>query len=267
MRITPDGRRYLRMAEGHAEPLPFALRRGLPQICRTSGFRWVVANVVSMVYAAAGIGVLASQHGATLEQSILASALFLGLPWVRFCWKCPVLVDMPALMCAVLAAVAWPVSPFASVAILIVGAYISERVPIWAAIFAWEPILLLGLIVPLLNYALARRAVVSDDDPHADILRHPIRTGLGWHRGKWLSLQVMILPWGACLVAATDPSVWRLAALGAGYAQLLLATDTVRLYQQAAPVVCVVAAMAIPSSAIFVLLILHFFNPRAGGGV
>jgi hypothetical protein len=258
------------MAQGIDQPMPFKLRRGLPVLCRTSEFRWVTANVVSMVYAAAGIGILASQHGATIAQSGLASVLFLGLPWVRFCAGAPILVDMPALACAVLAAVLWPVSPFAALCFAFAGAYISERVPVWAAVFACSPFLLLALAIPLWNHFFWRDADVDPNEPLADTLLHPFKTGIEWHKDTWLDSTVMLLPWGMCLLAVLNPSWWLLLALVVGYAQLLVATDTVRLYQQAAPVVCISAAMAVPVELVWILpaiVGLHWFNPLKGDGV
>lgn len=269
IRITPDGARYIEMAHGIPQPMPFKLRRGLPQLCRTSEQRWVFANVASMIYAAGGIGILAAQHGAALSQSVFAVALFLLLPWVRFCWKTPVLVDMPALMFAVLAAVALPVSPFAALALAFAGAYVSERVPVWAAIFAWHPILLLALVVPLFNFLFWRTGEVDDDDLLADTLRHPLATGISWHKGMW-NAKEMLAPWGLCLFAVFSPSLWLTTAIVVGYAQLLLATDTVRLFQQASPVVCVAAAMVVPASIAWVmpaLLLVHWYITAGSDGI
>ena len=240
-------------------------------MCRTSEQAWVFANVASMAYAAAGIGILAAQHGAAWWQSVFAVVLFLMLPWVRFCWKAPILVDMPALACAVVAAIALPYSLTAALALAFVGAYASERVPVWAAIFAWNPILLLALVVPLFNLIFWRAPAAKDSDPHADTLRHPLRTGINWHRGMWNDATVMIAPWGVCVIAALSPSLWLLTAIVAGYAQLLLATDTVRLYQQAAPVVCVSAAVAVPASfawaTVPALLWFHWYLTAGSDGV
>ena len=271
MRLTPDGVRYLQIAGGIDQPMPFKLRRGLPQLCRTSETRWVIANVVSMLYASVGIGVLASQHGASLGISCLASVLFLGLPWVRFCAQCPVLVDMPALMFAVLAAVAFPHSQAAGLLLAFAGAYVSERVPVWAALYAWNPIFLLALVVPVFNFFMWRTGDVEGEGFDGFALRHPVRASRMSHARQWLSPAAMILPWGACLVAIFNPSWWLLAAVAAGYAQLLVATDTVRLYQQAAPVVCVAAAMAFPAGYFVwlapVLVASHLLNPWSGDGV
>jgi hypothetical protein len=262
-RLTPDGVRYLIMAQGRAQPMPFHLRALMPLICGTNETRWVAVNVVSVFTSAFLIGVLAVQMGATWMQAVLAAALFLVLPWVRFCWECPVLVDMPGLALALLAAVLAPINPLGCAVALAAAALTSEKAPIWAALFAWNPILLFGLMVPLCVNAMREPAAIDPLDRHAETLTHPLRTGLKYHRGVWLDPRVMLLPWGACLVAAINPS-WQLAAvLVASYAQLFVATDTVRLYQQAAPIVCIAAATALPISFAFVAIVgaVALWNP------
>jgi hypothetical protein len=52
-----------------------------------------------------------------------------------------------------------------------------------------------------------------------------------------------------------------------GYAQLLVATDSTRLYQASAPVVCIAAALVIPPEWAVAVLVAHWLNPWAGSGV
>jgi hypothetical protein len=109
-------------------------------------------------------------------------------------------------------------------------------------------------VVPLLLNVLRKPAPVAPDDPYAETLLKPLRTGLRSHRYDWFNPAVMLLPWGACLVSVINPS-WQLATvLAVAYAQLLVATDTQRLYQHAAPIVCIAAATALPISFAFVAI-------------
>ena len=85
--------------------------------------------------------------------------------------------------------------------------------------------------------------------------------------GAALSLQNLIMVVAGCLIVVTDPTLWLGIALAVGYAQLMVATDTVRLYQQAAPVVCVIAALAIPIEWALPAVLAHWFNPWLGDGV
>lgn len=267
LRLTPDGQRYLSMAAGMPQPMPFHLRRLIPTLCGGSEARWIAVNVASILGAAVLTGILATQHGATIEQSAVAGALLLGLPWVRFCWSRPVLVDMPALALALLAAVLVPINVYACGAALVAAALTSEKAPIFASLFAWNPLLLTGLAVPVLLYLWKRPAQVDPNDPLARTLSQPLATGLSSHANAWRSAHAMLFPWGACLAVIAAPSVWVGVALLVGYAQLLVATDSVRLYQQAAPVLCISAAFVIPAGWVAAVLVAHWFSPLQGDGV
>ena len=71
----------------------------------------------------------------------------------------------------------------------------------------------------------------------------------------------------ALVVALAAPS-WQLAAvLALAYGQLLIATDTVRLYQWAAPTVAIAATSAVEPQWWPVLIALTVFNPLRGDGV
>jgi hypothetical protein len=138
---------------------------------------------------------------------------------------------------------------------------VSEKVPVWAAVFSLQPLLLAGLIAPLARWLLTTAGQINHNDPLAWTLDQRI-AGLKAHMGRWRDPYLMLLPWGACLVVACAvPSLWLMLALAVGYAQLLVATDTVRLYQQAAPVVCVSAAFVIPETWAVPVLLAHWFNP------
>jgi hypothetical protein len=255
------------MAQGQRQPVPFHLRWLLPQLCGGSTLAWVLVNVASIAAVSALTGVLALQYGATPTQAIVAGLLMLGLPSVRFAWGAPVLVDMPGLALALGAAVFWLIEPRIAVGLALLAGAVSEKAPIWAAIFALEPILLVGLLTPLLRRALVRPAGIDPRDVLAPTLKQPLATGLEYHRGKWRDPLAMLTPWGVCLIVLAAPTPWLLLALAVGYAQLLVATDTVRLYQQAAPAVCVSAAFLIPEAWAVPALLAHWFNPWGGNGL
>lgn len=266
--LTPDGHRYLNMGNGlAAEPVPFALRPLLPFICRDSQWRWIAAMVMGITCSVVLTGFLALQHGATEIQALVAMALLAGLPSLRFSFFAPVLVDMPAMALSLGAAVLWPIEPIWAFGIASLAGLVSEKAPIWAAVFALQPWLLLGLWAPLCSWLFFGGTRPRADDPLADTINHPIRSSLRFHSGQWRDLRLMILPWGACLVVMADLTPWLLIALAVGYAQILVATDTVRLYQQAAPVVCILAAIMIPAHLALPAVLFHWFNPWAGDGL
>lgn len=267
MRLTPDGARYLRMGAGEREPVPFHLRWLLPWLCRRRAWVWIGATWLGLVALVSGTVVLALQHGLGMPQAALAGALVAGLPSLRFAASAPILVDMPALACAVWAAVAWPGMPWVAAALVVVGACASEKTPVWAALFAGSPWLLVGLAVPLARRLVVKPGGIRADDPLAGTLRHPLATGLRSHAGRWRDPFAMLLPWGACLAALAEPSLALGLVLAVAYAQLFVATDTVRLYQQAAPLVAIVAASQVPEAWIVPLALAHWMNPVMGDGV
>jgi hypothetical protein len=131
---------------------------------------------------------------------------------------------------------------------------------VWAAVFSLQPLLLVGLVAPLARWLFTSAGQINHLDPLAWTLDQRV-AGLKAHAGRWRDPFLMLLPWGACLIVVTDLSLWLLLALAVGYAQILVATDTVRLYQQSAPVVCVAAAMMIPAAWAVPVLLAHWFNP------
>jgi len=259
--ITPDGARYL----AARPPAPFHLRVLIPWLCQDIAARWLAAAWCGLAAMALGIMLLAPTWQAGVAAALLAAAL----PMVRFNIEHPVLVDLPALGLATLAAGLWHVGwwPAALLVVLLAGAA-KETAPVFAALFAWTPVLLLGLVVPLI--VRWRREPGDDvlDEHNAWVLAHPIQAAREYHDGWLRNLDPrLVAPWGAAVVALAAPT-WQLAAvLAVAYAQLLIATDTVRLYQWAAPVVALAAVAAVPWQWWPVLIVATAFNPLRGDGL
>ncbi len=83
---------------------------------------------------------------ATTIGSWQAAAMFITLPGVAFCVVNPTTVDLPSMALAWASALLWPSHPYASVAVSCVAGAIHERGPIFAAVYAWSPWPLLGLL-------------------------------------------------------------------------------------------------------------------------
>jgi hypothetical protein len=148
MSLTPDGVRYLAMAGGQAQPMPFHLRWALPAVLGKSSLAWIAVSWLSVAACSVLTATLATAHGASPLQALVASLLWLGLPSTRFLLRAPVLVDAAGLACALASAVLWPIDWRIALACAALGAAISEKTPIWAALFSWQPWLLLALAVP-----------------------------------------------------------------------------------------------------------------------
>lgn len=267
-RITPDGGEYIRMSNGEQVANPYNLRFVLPLVCRDSRVRWLVASWGSTIVSTVCVAVLATQHGLTLQQSAVAALLWLGLPSVRFLVKAPVLVDGPGMAFALLAAVVFPLEPIAAMVLIAIGAGISEKAPIWAALFAWNPILLAGLAVPLIRWLGWKAGPIREgavEKAHLEFHQHS--GGLQSRVSVFRHAQSVVYPWGAALFALTVPDIWWMAAVAVAMGQMIVAWDTVRLIQMSAPAVCVAAAAAIPDAWALPALVAHWTNPLAGNGL
>jgi len=185
---------------------------------------------------------------------LLALPGVLGPPVVR-----PVGVDLPA-MALSLAAVAllergwWP----AAVAVILVAACVKETSPVWAALWAWHPILLVGLAAPLIRGLFWKPRIdqVTAMPNLREVHDHPFRTALAAH--DWRDAWTMVAPWGICLAALIEPTPALIAVLIAAYLQLVVATDTVRLMHTAAgPALALAAAQVIPTQWLLLACVVH----------
>jgi hypothetical protein len=260
--LGPDASRYLLAGRGVAVARPFNLRWLLPTVCKTDLRRWYAVWVSSWVIAAAGMLWWGSDLG--WERAGAAAVLLLALPGV---WGPqvvrPVGVDLPAMAVSIMAVACfehglWPVA----IILILVAASIKETAPIFAAIWAWHPIMLVGLIVSAVVWLVRKPQL--DQVTAQPLLRrvheHPFKTALEAHNGRWRDAWLMVAPWGATLAALYHPSWQTLLILLIAYAQLLVATDTVRLLHTAAgPVMAIAAAQVLPVQWLPLILIAHFF--------
>jgi len=255
--LTPDGVRYLALAQGERVARPFHLRWLAPKICGQQLTRWTALTRSSII----AVGVLTAIFAHSPWMAAVAFA-----PGICFAWRRPVLVDSLGMALALGAALTlhlcWPVAILLSC----LAGMTRETAPIWASVYAFNPILLVGL-VPVALRALMRQGEDVLDEENGWILSHPIKASMKYHAGLWLDWRTMAAPWGG-LVAGLAALDARLAvAVGLGYAQLLVATDSVRLYQWAAPALALATVHAVPQWALPFIALSIIFNPWKGSGV
>ncbi len=264
MKVTPDGARYLALVNRKPVPRPFCYRWLIPKVCGRSLSRWRVATLSGVTIAAVGTGLLAPDWRTGLAAAVMLAAL----PASRFNLRNPVLVDAPAMGVAVLAAVIAPHNLYVAVCLALVAGCMKETAPGFAALYAWNPVLLVGAVAPLARALVSRPGPDVLDEHNAWVLAHPIRSSWQYHRSQYLDGMAMVLPWGGAFVALGNLSWPVVVCIAVAYAQLLVATDTVRLYQWgAAPVVCVAAVSAVPPGWLPLLVALTVWNPWRGTGL
>ncbi len=253
VRLGPDSARYILAAQGHRVARPFNLRWLLPAVCGDDARMWWAVWALSWPTAAAGMVWWALAADLTVWQGLAAAVLVLALAGVWAPHVCrPVGVDLPAMSLSIVAVAAlqegwWPLA----LVLVIVAAAIKETSPVFAAAWAWHPVLLIGLLAPI-AIAIVNRPAMDEvtDKAMGGVLRrvhdHPIRSAWEHHAGKWRDPR-MVTQWGACLAAFYTPT-WRVVVPTAvAYAQLVVATDTYRLVHTAAgPVLAFYAVQVIP---------------------
>lgn len=272
MNVTPDGHRYLAAARGERVARPFHYRWLVPKLLgATDGRRWHYANRVCL--------------GALLPltwwyvggwRGVAAALAVPGLAGVwSFNRRFPVLVDAEGMAIALASADCfrhslWPLG----LVLTLFGGCVRETSPVWAALYAWNPLALVGL-APVAMRHLQREGPDVLDDANAWVLKHPLRASAQFHLGKQsnpdlpcqrLPRMAYVLPWGVALLALANPS-WQLAAaLVAAYATVAVATDTVRLYQWAFPVMLASAVALVPERALALFVVAALVNPFASEG-
>jgi hypothetical protein len=266
--ISPDGRRYLSAGRGEAVSMPFVLRWLLPAICKDSVTRWRWSTTLHLLALPPLITVWLEPWVPDSRLRVVGGLMVCGLSGIwRIHLRWPVLVDAAAMTWAVASAVAFQKGvPLLGVALALVSGAIKESGPVFAACYAWNPLALVALVAPLARRLTAK---VGDDlmgQPH--VTHQPLTASRVHHLGKWFDPKVMLLPWGAGVLAvlADDGLVvpMLVVTLTLAYGQTIIATDTSRLYQWAAPPVILAAISVIPDKWAIALLVAHLFNPWAG---
>jgi len=253
--LSPDGHRYLASVHKRVAR-PFHLRWLLPRLLGDNVKRWAICSRVCVV----GFAILTAIY--TKNPWMLCVGL---LPGIDFNWRFPVLVDGAGMFLALAAALVLPHSIPLAIAIVLLAGCVRETTPVWASIYAWHPILLVGLIPVGIRYLMKQGDDVLDEY-NAWILEHPFQAAKRFHQGVWANPHWMILPWGGLIAGLAGLTPQLAVALAAGYGQMLVATDSVRLYQWAAPVMALATTQVLPTWSMPFVVAAVVFNPWKGHG-
>lgn len=231
--LSPDGVFYFEMAAGKGVPYPYNLRWLLPKLLRQNNLAWNIANIVGLMTLVLAI--------AYYSRSFWAVPLTLLGPAVWFWMKRPVLADVWGLALAVIAAIFAPFHPVTAILCAFLAGFVNEKAPLFAAIFAWNPILLFGLTAPALSYFFAPVGPVPETlHPETRrqmsyILDHPFISAYEFHQGTAFKASKWLWPWGGLLLGAFVAPTPVYVALVTSYAMCIAATDSQRLYAWAMP--------------------------------
>jgi len=257
MSLGPDAARYLHRAIGGSVPRPFNMRWLLPAVCGRHLRRWWVVYVLSWPLLA--VSAFAWQADKGWQVAAATAVLLVALPGILGpSVVAPVGVDLPSSALALAGVALWPHCWPLALACVCLATFAKETAPVFVALWLWNPLPLLLLTLPF----AAHQLIPPGPDPLGPkfqlIADHPIKASLQHHAGRWRDGWLMVAPWGVCLAALYAPD-WRLLlVLAVAYGQLLIATDSVRLYQHAAgPVMAAMAAQVIPVQFLPLALVAH----------
>jgi hypothetical protein len=211
--LCPDGQRY---TSGIPQPHPFHRRW-----CGWPRNLLMGVSLVSLV----ALG--------TLMGSWWRALVFVTLPGAWLCATRPTTVDCPTMLLSLVSAMLFPTHPYAAVFVSCVSGFIHERGPVFAAIYAWHPLPLIGLVC----IGWWRKPAPPDQDMrvgrgtvHA-IFNHRVdHDWLDWKQTFWA---MRGLPF---LAAAFGVSTSAWVALGLTWTTRLICTDLGRMVLWAGPV-------------------------------
>lgn len=233
---SPDGWYYARASAGELVPLPFSLRWLLPVVLGSSRLRWHVTTAAALV----ALGPLVWLRTRSME----AVWLLVWLPGIfEQLSRHPRLVDAPAWALALAAALVWPSCWWAGLLLALAAGATRETAAVFAAVWAGEPLLALGVIGALVG--------PSSSPPDSEELEAPWAFARSRHP-NFLDAAIMLGPWGAlaplAAIGALEASPRELVIAGVAlvlaYGQLLRAGDTARLFSWAAPALLPLALRA-----------------------
>ncbi len=252
--LSPDGYFYLQDARGELVPKPYSRRWLLPYLLGSDPRNWKLLTHACLALIPMNAFYYASAFGLKGWSALFATALICAQPGLRLSLRYPVLNDAPAFMLALCTAGLaheghiWP----AVMLSLWLGA-MRESAPVFAALWAWSPWPLLGLLAA----GWFRKSAPSD----IPWLAHPMQEAWKKRREIGLDGNVYFWPLGGALAGLTIYSWQTALTVTIASAQLFIAQDTLRLLVWCAPVLCVGATTILPSILwILTLLITIFYQ-------
>ncbi len=161
--------------------------------------------------------------------------LFVMLPGVAFCANLPTTTDGPAMLLAWCSALALQRGQVAlSVSCTLLSGAVHERSPVFAALYAWSPLPLVGLLVPLVVGLIKGAAAPDRASPEVAerLVGHGLWGAIAAHRDYVDLLSPNGLVWslrGLPLMAGyLGCSLQAWLCLGVAFASRIMGTDTSR---------------------------------------
>jgi hypothetical protein len=216
---------------------------------------WEILSGVSMV-AIGALSYLWFHSFLTDVQSVYAVALFASMSGVsRISGRFPILVDAASL--AVLFGVVVLMMNgrvWEAVALSFLAGMMNEKIGIFAALIAWNPIPLVSLFSTAILYALGK-----DVKTGIEWIDSPFKAASAAHKVRLFSYRYSLATWGVLPLCVGFMSMQTIATLFVAYAQLLRSQDYARLIMWAAPVVVLNFVQVCPVNLLAGAMMLHIY--------
>lgn len=209
-----DGNRY---TSGRTQPYPFHRRW-----CGWPKRVLIVVTYLSLV----AMG--------TLMGSWKGAVLLMTLPGAWFISTHPTCVDAPSMLLGMLAAIVMPLNPWVAVLLSLLSGWIHERGPVFAALYAWHPLLLVGLVA----VGWWRKPAKADSD---ELVGRGLMSAVVAHKPyvDWLDMRVNALSLRGLWLAMAyyGCSVRALCTVAVAMLSRIVGTDSCRYIFWAAPII------------------------------
>ena len=257
--VFPDGERYF---SNERLCMPFSLRWLLRDICRQNETLWNVFAYIPVI----AIPVISYYYflalGFTDFQATIGGALVCGLGGVTLVnYALKYLSDGFGMLCMITALWLFKIDlTLWGILVTLIGSMANEKTFVYVTLMSLNPYALIGAIPVLIRYLVYKHAD-SDYLGGDEIIKHPFKSGIEFHKGFWFDPKRSVLVWGVTIIAFANMNIHLAVVLLVAYGSILLATDSTRLIHWAFPIMVASMLSITPDSWLIPLTVLHWFNP------
>lgn len=249
------------MSQGTHVENPYNLRWLAPFICRND-LAWIITTSTSIIATCTLAAIYANAWPAAL--------LALGLSGVvLFNAHHPILVDTPAMALALAATITNQHHQIvATILLALLAGATKETAPVFAALWAWSPLPLIGLAAPTIRAIFWRPGPDLIGDEASDARQHlkPLIIKTRLMQAPQFGTE-WVLGWGVTLIALSAFDLQMGLVLLVAYAQLAIATDTMRLTAWAFPPLVAATCANVNPKWWVPMIVVHLANPWKGSGL
>lgn len=256
--MSPDGEYYFRAGRGERVPVPYCFRPLVPLVCGDDMNLWYGMTYVHIAMTGALAYLLGIYSGLGMEQAICAAAcLGMSRGFTRAQAHMPALVDAHAHAWAMLSAVLILSGHenYGAVA-AVVGGYICEKTPLFAAVYAWSFMPLIAFPAIVAFHIMRPRdmkptGIAWLDDPYTEAMKSLDEK----MRGDWYAH--FVAPLGIASLGLVSGSRQAYVALIFALAPLMRALDYTRLIAWGLPLLIIEAVKMVPMPFLPLLPLAH----------